>query len=74
MASLLFLFWTPEDEVARKKTVVDDMIDDVKDAATSIGEAVGMTDPKQVERIVQIPPIDVYSELPFPWWRRTASA
>jgi hypothetical protein len=51
--------------VARKKSAVDDMIDDVKHAATSIGDAVGLTDPIQVERIVPIPQIDVYSELPF---------
>ena len=50
--------------MTRKKTPVDDMIDDVKTAAAAIGEAVGATDPKQYERVVPVPEVDVYSERP----------
>jgi len=52
--------------VAKKKTMVDDMIGEVKAAAGKIGDAVGaVTSDNQVERIVPVPQIDTYSELPF---------
>jgi hypothetical protein len=51
--------------LSKKKTPIDDMIDDVKTAAAAIGEAVGVTDPKPYERVVPVPQVDVYSELPF---------
>ena len=52
--------------MAKKKTMVDEMIGDVKKAAGKIGDAVGaVTSDKQVERIVPVPQIDTYSELPF---------
>jgi len=49
-----------------KKTMVDEMIGDVKKAAGKIGDAVGsVASDSQVERIVPVPQIDTYSELPF---------
>ena len=52
--------------MAKKKSMVDEMIGDVKKAAGKIGDAVGaVTSANQVERIVPVPQIDTYSELPF---------
>lgn len=53
-----------------KKSVVGEMIDGVKKAAGGISHAArdtagGAASKKLHERIVPIPPIDTYSELPF---------
>ena len=53
-----------------KKSIVGGMIDGVKKAAGGIGDvaretASGAASKKLHERIVPIPPIDTYSELPF---------
>jgi hypothetical protein len=54
----------------KRKTVVDDMIQGIKKAASRIGaaagEAPGIDAPRKIyERIVPVPQIDTYSELPF---------
>lgn len=56
--------------MAGKRTVVEDLIDGVKKAAAKIGEgadeATGADKPgKLYERIIPIPHINVYSEIPF---------
>jgi hypothetical protein len=52
--------------VAKKSTMVDEMIGDVKKAAGKIGEAVGaVASGSRTERVVPVPQIDTYSELPF---------
>jgi hypothetical protein len=50
----------------KKKTVMDQMVDSVKEVASSIGDfADGTATDKVFERIVPIPHVNVYSELPF---------
>lgn len=53
-----------------KKTVVNEVVDGLKDMAASIGEAtdeaLGIApENKLYERIVPVPPVARYSELPF---------
>ena len=51
--------------MTKKKTPIADLVDDVKTAAATIGEAIGVSEPTLYERIVPVPQIDSYSELPF---------
>lgn len=52
--------------MAKRQTTVGDMLDGAKTLAVSVVDTVeGVVQPKQVERIVPVPHIDTYSELPF---------
>jgi len=50
--------------VAKKKTMVDELIDGVKSVANTGDDAPGKAG-KLYERVVPVPHADVYSELPF---------
>lgn len=56
--------------MTKSKTMIDDMIDGVKKAAAKVSEIGGKTaagdEPNKLyERVVPIPQVDTYSELPF---------